>query len=194
MILLPAIILGLLAGWARTRRNQSVWQLPEFRHAWVVVVFFVPQLLAFYLPVTRSQMPTPVVAACLITSQIGLLLFCLFNKNLPGIPILAAGLFLNLLVISANGGLMPLSTATAAHLIPEQALTNLIIGSRFSLGSKDILLSPEAIVFPWLSDRFVPPDWSPYRFAFSLGDILIDLGAFLLLASPSKSVIPSQER
>jgi hypothetical protein len=151
----------------------------------MVAVFFVPQLLAFYLPVTRSRMSLPVVVACLITSQIGLLLFCLLNRQLPGIPILAAGLCLNLLAISANGGLMPISTATAAHLIPEQVLSNLNIGSRFSLSSKDILLRPETVIFPWLSDRFVPPDWFPYQFAFSLGDVMIGIGAFLLLALPT---------
>ena len=184
MILLPAVVFGLLAGWLRVRLNQSIWHPPEFQHAWAVAVFFVPQLLAFYLPVTRSRMSIPVVAACLITSQIGLLLFCLFNKHLPGMPILAAGLSLNLLAISANGGLMPLSTTTAAHLIPEHVLSNLNIGSRFSVSSKDILLAPEAVIFPWLSDRFVPPDWFPYQFAFSLGDVLVDIGAFLLLALP----------
>jgi hypothetical protein len=194
VILLPAVLFGLLVGWLRSRWNQAPWQLPEFQHAWVVAVSFAPQLFAFYLPATRSHLSTPVAAACLISSQIGLLLFCLLNRHLPGIPILAAGLFLNLLVISANGGLMPLSTTTAAHLIPEQVLTNLKIGFRFGIGSKDILLPPEVIIFPWLSDQFVLPDWFPYRFAFSLGDVFIDIGAFLLLALPAHPVTLSQER
>jgi Family of unknown function (DUF5317) len=172
---------------------QTTWQLPDFRHAWVVTVFFIPQLLAFYLPVTRSQISTPVVAAFLITSQIGLLLFCLFNKHLPGIPILAAGLFLNLLAISANGGLMPLSTTSAAYLVPEKVLSNLAIGSRFG-NSKDILLLPDGIIFPWLSDRFTAPDWLPYRFVFSFGDILIAIGAFWLLCFSSKRMTQTEER
>jgi hypothetical protein len=33
----------------------------------------------------------------------------------------------------------------------------------------------------WLSDRFLVPQWSPYRVTFSLGDIFISLGAFWLL-------------
>jgi hypothetical protein len=192
-VFILAIIAGILAGWVRIRWTPSAWQLPDLQHSLVVAVFFVPQFLAFYLPVTRSQISTPVVAACLIVSQIGLLLFCLYNRQLPGIPILAAGLLLNLLVISANGGLMPLSTKTAAYLLPEQVLSTLKIGSRFGI-SKDILLAPEAIRFPWLSDRFVPPDWIPYRFVFSIGDVLIALGAFFLLALPSNSVTRSQER
>ena len=194
MILLPAVILGLLSGWIKTYLGRSVWQYPEFERAWLVVIFFVPQLLAFYLPVTRSQMPTLLVPAYLIISQLGLILFCMLNRHLPGIPILTIGLFLNLVVICANDGVIPLSTVTAAHIIPEQILSNLKVGSRFSLGSKDILLSPDAIVFSWLSDRFVSPEWFPYRFAFSFGDILIDIGAFLLLASPSHSQKLSQER
>jgi MFS family permease len=125
VVQIPAVVFGLIAGGLTVRWNRSARQIPEFQHAWVVAVFFVPQLLAFYMPVTRNHMPTPVVAACLIISQVGLLLFCVFNKQLPGIPILATGLFLNLLVISANGGFMPLSTATAAQLIPEQVLKSL---------------------------------------------------------------------
>jgi len=194
VILLPAIVIGLAAGWLRSRFAGSAWQFPQFQHYWVVAVFFIPQLFAFYLPATRDLFSAPMVAACLITSQLGLLLFCLLNRRLPGIPVLAVGLFLNLLSISLNGGFMPISTITAAKLISEEALLNITVGSRFSLGSKDILLSPEAIVLPWLSDRFVPPGWFPYRFAFSLGDVLIDIGAFLLLALPSKSAKLSKER
>jgi hypothetical protein len=35
-----------------------------------------------------------------------------------------------------------------------------------------------------LADRFLLPDWFPYKVAFSLGDILIALGIFWLLAKP----------
>ncbi len=185
MILVPALLFGLLAGWLKSRMDRSPWQFSEFQYPWLVAIFFIPQLLAFYLPVTRGQMPTALAAAYLVLSQTGLILFCLLNKHLPGMPVLAVGLLLNLLVISVNGGFMPLGLDTAAHLIPEPVLSNLKIGERFSLGSKDILLLPGDIIFPWLSDRFLSPTWLPYRFAFSLGDILIDVGAFLLLAFPA---------
>ena len=144
------------------------------------------QFLAFYFPVTRNQIPTPAAAICLLISQIGLLLFCLYNWRLPGMPILTLGLFMNLLAIGANGGLMPLSTGAAAYLVPEQILSTLQIGARFGM-SKDILLTPNAIHLPWLADRFLSPDWISYRFVFSLGDVLIAIGAFLLLAFPPNS-------
>ena len=188
-----AIFAGLLTGWAGTLWLHSVWRLPDFRYTWVVALFFVPQFLAFYLPVTRTQMSTPVVAACLIISQLGLLSFCLYNWQLSGMPILALGLILNLLVIIANGGLMPLSTTSAAYLLPEQVLSTLKIGARFG-NSKDVLLTAEAIRLPWLADRYLSPNWIPYRFVFSFGDMVIAIGSFLMLAFPKNSVTDSQER
>ncbi len=193
MILVTALIAGYLAGlcWAKWRKTN--WQPPVLRSFWLIFVAFLPQVFAFYLPGVRNQIAAPVAAVCLVTSQVGLLLFCLLNRRLPGMYILAFGLLLNLAVISANGGLMPISTLTAAHLIPAQKLAGLEIGGRFG-ASKDILLLPETIVFPWLADRFLPPGWSPYQFAFSLGDVFIGAGAFLMLALSQKPAELAQER
>jgi hypothetical protein len=182
VILLTAVLVGLLAGFLRARLQQQSWQLPELKHVWLVVAAFLPQLLIFYLPGWRTHLPDFVSAVCLVGSQVGLLVFCLLNWRQKGMLILAGGLALNLLAITANGGFMPLSTETAAQLIPERLLHNLNVGSPLGAGSKDILLAPEQIVFPWLVDRFLPPGWFPYRFAFSSGDIFIGMGAFLLLS------------
>jgi hypothetical protein len=194
VILLTAVVAGIIAGLLRARWQRTAWQPPEFRLMWLAVAAFTPQFFAFYFPSTRSQTSAFLAATCLVISQVGLLLFCIFNRRMAGIPILAIGLLLNLLVISANGGFMPLSTDTAAHLLPKDVLANLQIGARFGVSSKDILLRPEMIVFPWLADRFLPPDWFLYQFAFSLGDVLIGMGAFMLLVIPQKSVAFSQQR
>jgi hypothetical protein len=193
MILSIAVVAGYLAGLLRAKKEHTEWQTPALNYFWLVPVFFLPQLLAFYLPGIRNQMTDIMVSACLIISQLGLLLFCLLNRQLPGILVLAIGLFLNLIAIAANGGFMPISTLTLARLVPAQALANLEIGGRLGVG-KDIILLPETIVFPWLADRFIPPDWFPYKFAFSLGDVFIGIGAFLILALPPKSGLSLQER
>ena len=44
------------------------------------------------------------------------LMFVWVNRGLAGMPILLAGLVLNLLVISSNGGWMPISPTTAGKL------------------------------------------------------------------------------
>ncbi len=185
MILLPALLAGLLAGWLASKWHGSAWQLPQLQHTWLVLIFFLPQFFAFYLPATRTHLSTLAAATCLVTSQIGLLLFCLVNPRLPGMPLLTVGLSFNLLAVITNGGLMPISTITAGKLIPASLLANISVGARFSPASKDILLLPEMINLPWLSDRFVGPSWIPYRFAYSLGDLLISTGVFLLLALPN---------
>lgn len=184
MILGVAVIAGILSGLLVAGWKKEPWQPSAFRHSWLVVVFFLPQLLAFYLPATRNCFPAPLAAASLVISQLGLLTFCILNWRLAGMPILAIGLLMNLAVILANGGLMPISPETVARLVSPEVLARLQVGERLGT-SKDILLAPDAIIFPWLADRFAPPDWLPYRFAFSLGDILIGLGAFILLAFPT---------
>ncbi len=187
MILAAAVLTGILAAICIAGWKKEPWQPPAFRHSWLVVVFFVPQLLAFYLPATRNYFPAPLAAASLVISQLGLLIFCLLNWRLAGMPILAVGLLLNLVVILANGGLMPISPETVARLVSPEVLARLQFGERLG-ASKDILLAPEAIRLPWLADRLAPPDWIPYRFAFSVGDILIGGGAFVLLVFPAGKV------
>jgi hypothetical protein len=99
--------------------------------------------------------------------------------------VLAVGLGLNLVVILANGGFMPLPVETARSLLPQAVFDQLQVGSRLGSGSKDVLLPQSSIVFPWLADRFSSPAGFPRPFAFSLGDILIAAGVIWLLAIPS---------
>ncbi len=186
MILGLAVIAGVLAGLFFARWNKETWQPPALRHIWLVVVFFLPQLFAFYLPATQNLFPAPLAAASLVISQLGLLTFCILNWRRAGISILTIGLLLNFVVILANGGWMPISPETVAQLVTPDAALHLEPGKRLG-ASKDILLAADAIVFPWLADRFAPPDWIPYRFAFSVGDIFIGAGAFILLAFPKQN-------
>ena len=131
-------------------------------------------------PVQNGWLPS----ACL-ASQIMLFGFAWFNRRVPGMSILICGIALNLAVMTANSGFMPISPQTASRLISEERLLDIQPGSR--LGPKDILLHPQDTRFEWLADRFLPPSWFPYQVAFSLGDVLIAIGAFWMLASPGSS-------
>ena len=146
-----------------------------------MVLGFLPQFAAFYLPFTRRLLPDEIAAASLVCSQLALLAFALLNIHLPGMWLLTIGLCCNLSVILANGGFMPLPVETAAKLVPPSILNSLTIGERISSASKDILLPEARILLPWLSDRFVSASFMPYRFAFSLGDVLVATGAFWML-------------
>ena len=189
MILLTAIAAGTLAGWGYARWKGLVWQPPTFRATGLVALGFLPQLAAFYLPFTRRLLTDELASFSLICSQLILLVFTILNRRLPGMPVLMLGLGCNLAVILVNGGFMPLTVDAASRLVDKAILDNLVIGERISSASKDILLPETRIVLPWLADRFVPPQSMPYRFAFSLGDILLAAGTFWMLLQGHPAIL-----
>ena len=186
MVLLLALVAGLLVGlvWARWRGYR--YPAPELQYLWLVFVAFLPQFVVIYLPITRESFPEWLVAGCLLASQIMLLGFAWLNRRILGMSVLIFGVALNLAVMMANSGFMPISPQTASRLISQDHLSDIQPGSRF--GMKDILLSPQDTRFEWLADRFLPPIWFPYQVAFSLGDVFIALGAFWLVARPESSI------
>jgi Family of unknown function (DUF5317) len=188
VILLTAVVAGMVAGWGYARWMGRAWRPPIFRFPWLVVLGFIPQAVVFYLPYTRQIMPDEIVSASLVGSQVILLVFSFANFRLPGMPVLAIGLGCNLAVILANGGFMPLTLEAAAQLVNRSVLDGLIQGERISSASKDILLPESQILLTWLADRFVPSAFMPYRFAFSVGDILVAAGAFWMLVAKQPSV------
>ena len=161
--------------------KKQVFQAPDFKITWLAVLAFAPQFFAFYLPATREWMPDLLVAMILVTSQVLLLAFAYLNRKLVGMWVLIGGLVLNLAVISVNGGFMPISPATASHLVPAALVQSMPLESRFGK-SKDILLLPENTHLEWLADRLIAPQWFPLQVAYSVGDILIATGAFWMLA------------
>ena len=190
MILLAALAGGLLVGWAWARWRNRSYQAPALRSTWLIVVGFVPQFIIAYLPATNRGPRSWLAAVTLIASLLLFLVFVWINRRLPGMPVLLAGLLLNLAVMAANGGWMPISPDTASRLIGEDVTRHFALGGRF--GQKDILLPLQDMHLGFLADRFLLPAWSPYQVAFSAGDILIAVGAFWLLARPSAKVSPSQ--
>jgi len=193
VILLTAVAAGTLAGWGYAKWRGVVWQPPVFRAMWLVTLGFLPQLIAFYLPYTRRLLSDELASLSLVCSQLMLLIFTFANLRLPGMPILLLGLVCNLGVILANGGFMPLTVDAAARLVDQTALNNLAVGERVSNASKDILLPETGILLPWLADRFVSPPFLSYRFAFSLGDVLVAAGTFWLLLIGQLRTIQSTE-
>jgi hypothetical protein len=180
VILLAALILGLLAGWGWALWHKVPYRAPELKYVWLVPVALLPQVLVTYLPGITGDGKGGAASAALPFSLLMFLVFVWLNRSLPGMLVLLAGLILNLLVISANGGWMPISPQTASHLPRGGEAGGYVPGDRF--GAKDILLMPESTRLEFLADRFLIPPWLHYPTAFSLGDVLVAVGAFWLLA------------
>ncbi|MFZ2098292.1 MAG: DUF5317 domain-containing protein [Anaerolineales bacterium] len=180
MILLLAILAGLAAGLIRARLAGQSYPPVQLQHVWLVILSILPQFLAFYWPVTRELMPAWLVVMCLVGSQAGLLAFVVLNREYIELWIVGGGLTANLIVIAANRGLMPITPASVAAIYPGLHLDASWLGSQLGW-TKNILLLQADTHFAFLSDRILLPGWVPWKYAFSLGDLLIMLGVFWLL-------------
>jgi hypothetical protein len=174
--LVLAVVWGLLCGGRLSRLESLVL------HRWeLAITAFVLQAFVLYgLPPEWGNLPR---ISLLAFSYLLLAVFVWFNRHLPGVWLLGAGLVANWAVILANGGYMPVTyealvAADKSHLLPVAESGTLI------LSSKDILL-PAAETRLWLlSDIFVIPPPIPITSVFSVGDVLIAIGLvrFVLLA------------
>lgn len=180
LILVYAVLLGVLAGLLRAWGGRRRYGTVTINHLWLVPIALLPQFFVFFLPATREGIPDWLAALALVSSQTLLLVFVWLNRHHPPFWMLGLGLSMNLGVILANGGLMPIGPSTVNRLAPRASVGSWSLSQR--LGStKDIVLAEDAIRLQWLADRFISPQWLPPRSAFSLGDLVIAGGAFWML-------------
>jgi hypothetical protein len=92
------------------------------------------------------------------------------NVRLPGLPLIALGGLSNALAILANGGVMPARAGalrTAGMTLDPDAFTNSAFVHHAHLS--------------FLGDVFAVPAWVPAANVFSVGDLLLVLGGWVLV-------------
>jgi hypothetical protein len=186
VVLLVSVVIGLAGALIRAKATGRHLKPIELKRSWLVLLAVVPQILAFQVPAVGRQVPETLIPALLVVTQLLLLVFAFENLTQPGCWSLGIGLVANFIAIASNGGWMPISPETVRRILPSIPEGLWQIGHRLGL-SKDWILPVNDIRMFWFSDRFTLPDWIPYRVAFSLGDIFIAIGAFLLVWSLSNS-------
>ena len=109
------------------------------------------------------------------------------NRALPGLLVIAAGGATNAGVIALNGGTLPAS----ARALTEAGFT--IDPAEFK--NSGVVQDP---VLPWLGDIMATPAWLPFRNVISIGDLVVLVGAAVLLHVACRSrlaaVLPSVRR
>jgi len=181
MILALAVILGLALSIVRHRADtvNQIASIP-LRSAWLVLV-----ALVFQIPLLRSPFgPTRqflVQQVLFLLSHVLLLIFVWRNRHLLGIQIVGVGVLLNLLVILANGGYMPITPETLLQINPGSSADLWQVGHHYGY-SKDVILARQDTFLWFLSDILVVPPPFPSPAAFSLGDLFIGAGIIVLLS------------
>lgn len=112
---------------------------------------------------------------------VAMLAFALRNWHLWGVRLMAIGILLNLIVISFNGGLMPVSPEEIADANMLDRIENVQLGEPVP-GSKGILMAPRDARLWFLSDIIVFPPRGPAARVLSVGDLAIGLGLVIAVA------------
>ncbi|MDQ6922423.1 MAG: DUF5317 domain-containing protein [Candidatus Dormibacteraeota bacterium] len=180
---MAAAVAGLLAGLVT---GGSLRRLLELRLRWPVVVLaaVIVRLIGVLGPLATSPL-TPLLFAA---SLAALLAWTLWHRDaLRGSWLLAIGLALNLAVVLANGGRMPVARAAAGGA--SSALVRRGVWGQYVLAGPGTRLE-------WLEDwlRLPPPLDRVFRETYSPGDLVVCLGLGLVffLATRPPGMIPTQ--
>jgi len=185
-MLLDAVVLSLIVGLAAGGRPGRLAAL-DLRAVWLFVLAAVVRVALDVLGVRGSEQAVRVGPWLSFACYVLLLIAFWLNRRHWPMRVVAAGVLLNLLVVAANGGAMPVDRALAARSAPAQ-LVKLLDDPRYVVHKPvtdstrlavlgDVLPLP-MVPFPWpRSHPLRPTYYSPG----SIGDVIITLGACALV-------------
>lgn len=183
MLLIYFVAAGVLVGLLGRGRLERLVGV-SFRWAPLAVGGLLFQVLLFSAPVATAVGAWG--APLYVVSTLVVLVALLRNQRLPGFKVIAVGATLNLVAILTNGGLMPAS--------PEalDAIRGVVAaGATFT---NSVVAGAEA-PFVLLGDIFVLPRPIPFANVFSIGDVIIGLGAVLFIVRVMRGApVPQADR
>lgn len=168
MFILYAILVGLLIGLVTGGSTARMGGL-RFEWAPLIAVGMAVQLLLFSTPL--GDVLGPAAPAVYIGSNLAVLAAVWRNLAIPGLPLVLLGGASNLLAIVVNGGYMPVSPGALAAM------------GRQPLDGYSNSRLVDAVVLGPLTDLFAMPTWVPAANIFSVGDILIGVGAAIAIVA-----------
>lgn len=185
MLLLWALPLGVLVGYLRGGRLANLARL-ELRGVGFVLAALILQLLIFPLPGFEGPMIPFGTAFFHLLSYALLVGFVILNRREWGIVLMGGGMFLNVLVIAANGGYMPTYPELLERVGRSKAAEKLVAegfyGNNVCIGCEGL-----STRLRFLGDILAVPAWVPGANVFSVGDLLLALGLVLLLQAKMRA-------
>ena len=173
-MMLSAVAIAVLLGWILGGSINDLVELP-FARVEVLTAAFGIQLFMHF---AAGQVPSGITvwAFGLHLLSYGLIFYVMWhNRNLPGMPLIAAGVLLNLLVIIANGG-MPVSPQ-ALMATGQGHLVDILESG----GSMRHQLMDSQTALSFLGDHLTTPDWFWSPTVYSPGDLVMIAGLFWLV-------------
>jgi len=173
--LIVPVLLAALAGFLRGGQVRNLAHL-SVQHAWIPLAMFSLQFGIVLFPQGQSELLLGLRPWVMIVTYALLIAFLCVNRRLPGMKLILLGAMLNLAVILANGGYMPV---TSEALMRSGHLDLVFVHDEqaFVLGSKDIVLPEAQTRLQLLSDIVGIPEAFPVSATFSVGDLFIMAGA-----------------
>lgn len=179
------IIIGLIVGFLRGGIRNGLLKFSQIKLKGGLIF---PLLLIIQFAIFRFQDNNQALAsasnyAFILIYIIGMI-FLWMNRNQKGFTLVLLGVFLNFLVMAANGGRMPVSLQAASVLDPyyvDMLKSSAIISKHFLMDASTNL--------PFLGDIIPLSPPYPRTQAISIGDIVMNFGIFLYivhLMTPSK--------
>jgi Family of unknown function (DUF5317) len=179
------ILLSLVIGFFRGGSLKGLANM-KLRGGWLF-----PLLLAVQFVIFALQDKVAIIAklsnTLFLLVYVTGLLFLWLNRKQPGFIVIFAGVLLNFIVMALNGGRMPVSIEAAQFLGREyiEALKAGVYGKHQAITSETLL--------PFLGDIIPLSPPYPRRQVISIGDVVINVGAFLfiqhlMLSAPNKNI------
>ncbi len=183
MILIYVAIILIVVAWLMSKDLAAISKLP-FQGGRPVLVLVAILFILQAVAVIYTPGQTKFQIIILVLSQVVLVGILLLNHHLPGAKLFALGVALNITVMTANGGWMPIPIETYSYIYPDRPP---IEAQARPPNSKNVALDREDINLWWLSD-VVPVPWLWRWYAVSPGDIVLMFGvALFIFAIPKKT-------
>lgn len=179
MVLALPIVIGVLVALPFGGRLRT---LATIRFRWLGLAYLALAIQIAAFPGSSLPWHTPdgVAVALWIVSDLLLVAVVGRNVRLPGVALVAAGLGSNLLAVIVNGGHMPALPRALARA-----------GLHYTRSMNSERMAHPSVA--WLVDRWAAPHWIPLANIFSVGDVAIAVGGFVLAVAVTGARMPGRK-